>query len=299
MRFRYDQAAKQLARKLLEAFGETTTSEEVLADAQQIDIWHQPGEHSGDRSRLGLFGRMTESACLLEPYHEPPDDDDVRDCIRKHLGFHHTRVLKARGATSSGAVVGLATCWIVSSGRPRSALPVFGFAPAQDWPRGVYDTLPGLRLKLAVLTELPREPETLLVRLMGRGAVLNHALQDLLALPRDSWERAAALPIFARLRFEMPEDPHDLTAEEEELAVTSQQLVEALQREAMEKGIEKGAANTISRLFERRLQRQLREDERARLDKRIEALGPDRVSDIVLDQSADELARWLADPQAH
>ena len=105
----------------------------------------------------------------------------------------------------------------------------------------------------------------------------------------------------------MPEDPQDLTAEEEELVVTSQQLVEALQREALEKGIEQGikqgfeqgTANALSHLFERRLRRQLGEDERARLRERIEILGPDRVTDIVLDQSADELARWLADPQAH
>jgi hypothetical protein len=76
--------------------------------------------------------------------------------------------------------------------------------------------------------------------------------------------------------------------------VTSQEMVEALQREAMEKG----AANAFARLFERRLRRTLREDEQARLRERVETLGPDRVGDVVLDLSADELATWLADPKA-
>lgn len=299
MRFRFDQLAKQLVSALLKGFGQTSTNEEVLADSQQIDIWHLPDKPTRDRARLGLLGRMTESACLLEPYHEPPDDDDLRDCIRKQLSFHHARVLKARAADGGKAVVPLATCWIVSSGRPRSTLPAFGFVPAEGWPSGIYDTLPGLRLKLVVLTELPRSRETLLVRLMGRGAVLKHALSDLLALARDSWERAAVLPVFARLRFELPQDSSDRTAEEEELAVTSQEMVEALQREAMEKGIEKGAANAFARLFERRLRRTLREDEQARLRERVESLGSDRLSDVVLELSVEDLARWLADPQAH
>jgi hypothetical protein len=308
MRFRYDQLAKQLAGALLEHLGETTTNEEVLADSQHIDIWHLPGEGASPdgRTRLGMFGRMTERACLLEPYHEPPDDDELRDCIRKHLSFHHTRRRKARAAAGGPAVVPLATCWIVSSGRPGFAMPAFGFAHADGWPSGTYDTLPGLQLKLAVLTELPRSHDTLLVRLLGRGAVLNRALHDLLALPPGSWERAAALPVFARLRFELPQDPADRTAEEEELAVTSQEIVEALQREAIEKGVAQGhrqgvaqgAADVIAHQVEHRLRRRLREDERARLRERTETLGPDRLGKLVLDLSVDELAAWLADPNA-
>jgi flagellar biosynthesis/type III secretory pathway protein FliH len=146
---------------------------------------------------------------------------------------------------------------------------------------------------------------------MGYGAVLDHALRDLMDLPRDSWEHTAALPVLARLRFEMPEDPHGLTAEEKELAVTSQQIVETLQREAreqgieqgiergIEQGIEQGAAHAFALLFERRLQRKLREAERARLRERVEILGPARVSDIVLDLPVGELAEWLANPHAH
>jgi hypothetical protein len=173
-------------------------------------------------------------------------------------------------------------------------MPAFGFAQAEGWPSGTYDTVPGLQLKLAVLTELPRCHDTLLVRLLGRGAVLNRALHDLLDLPPGSWERDAAIPVFARLRFELPQDPADHTAEEEELAVTSQEIVEALQREATAKG----GADFAAHLLERRLGRRLREDERARLRERTETLGPDRLGDLVLDLSADELAVWLADPNA-
>jgi len=86
----------------------------------------------------------------------------------------------------------------------------------------------------------------------------------------------------------------DRTAEEEGLAVTSQEMVEALQREA----IEQGAVTALAHLFERRLGRVLHDNERACVRERIETLGPERVGDVVLDLSADELAAWLADPKA-
>ncbi|MFT3771331.1 MAG: hypothetical protein QM820_38435 [Minicystis sp.] len=59
---------------------------------------------------------------------------------------------------------------------------------------------------MRVLRELPRERDTLLLRLMGAGAVLRDATADLLALPEDAWEREVALPLLIALRFEIPQD---------------------------------------------------------------------------------------------
>jgi hypothetical protein len=59
--------------------------------------------------------------------------------------------------------------------------------------------------KQLVLAELPRTRETLLLRLLGAGALLAMALDDFDALPADAWERGAATPVLvqfgrARLR---------------------------------------------------------------------------------------------------
>ncbi|MBK9264914.1 MAG: hypothetical protein IPM54_34675 [Polyangiaceae bacterium] len=51
-------------------------------------------------------------------------------------------------------------------------------------------------------------------------------------------------------------------------------------------------------LFERRLARRLSDDEHAILRKRLKAVGPERLGDVVLDLSPQELAVWLADPNA-
>ncbi|WP_437281712.1 hypothetical protein WME90_14505 [Sorangium sp. So ce375] len=63
-------------------------------------------------------------------------------------------------------------------------------------------------------------------------------------------------------------------------------------KEGLEKGLEKGLA-LLAHQIERRLGRQLTAEERRRLSERMHAEGPEKVGDVVLDLSADDLSMWL------
>ena len=65
----------------------------------------------------------------------------------------------------------------------------------------------------------------------------------------------------------------------------------------VQQGVQQGVAPLL-RQFSRRLDRALSEHECAVVIGRLETLGADRLGDVVLDLSAPELARWLADPAA-
>lgn len=84
--------------------------------------------------------------------------------------------------------------------------------------------------------------------------------------------------------------------------MTGQEMIQEIEKRAHQdgiaKGIVEGAAEAFTPQLERRLGRPLHEHERARLRERIGSLGSDRVGDVVLDLPADELATWLADPNA-
>jgi hypothetical protein len=67
--------------------------------------------------------------------------------------------------------------------------------------------------------------------------------------------------------------------------------------QGLKQGLEKGLAPLV-RLYERRLGRALAEGERTALSKRLGTLGPERLGDVVLDLAPQELASWLADPNA-
>ena len=60
----------------------------------------------------------------------------------------------------------------------------------------------------------------------------------------------------------------------------------------------KGQMKTLSHMFEKRLARPLTEEERTQLGEKVARLGPDRVSDVVLELAKDSLAEWLPNPIA-
>jgi hypothetical protein len=71
------------------------------------------------------------------------------------------------------------------------------------------------------------------------------------------------------------------------------EMTPELSDELVDKGLE-----PLAHLFERRMGRRLRDAERRALHERLHRLGPERLGDVVLDLAADQLAAWLADPDA-
>jgi hypothetical protein len=65
-----------------------------------------------------------------------------------------------------------------------------------------------------------------------------------------------------------------------------------------DRGFDRGRAETMERLFARRLGRTLTDGERATVLQRLEALGEERLDDVVLTSGAAVLAAWLGDPAA-
>ncbi|HVK67528.1 MAG TPA: hypothetical protein VM694_23745 [Polyangium sp.] len=65
-----------------------------------------------------------------------------------------------------------------------------------------------------------------------------------------------------------------------------------------EEGLQTGLA-PLAHLFERRLRRPLTSTERATLAERLLQQGAERLGDVVLDLSPEDLATWLAATNGH
>ena len=71
--------------------------------------------------------------------------------------------------------------------------------------------------------------------------------------------------------------------------------------QGLEQGLEKGIAKGLGPLahqFERRLARLLTSAEREVLVRRLDTFGSERLGDLVIDESPEALAAWLAAPDA-
>lgn len=73
--------------------------------------------------------------------------------------------------------------------------------------RGIYESPPLHCTRLVVVSELPVARDSLLVRLLGAGSVLKHAIAELQALPADAPERRLALPVLLRLTLDRADRP--------------------------------------------------------------------------------------------
>jgi hypothetical protein len=90
--------------------------------------------------------------------------------------------------------------------------------------------------RLVVVSELPVVRDTLLLRLLGAGQVLQQAIAELKALRAEDPARSLALPLLVGLRLEIPTDPAQRTDDDQEFFMQTQDIVEAWRQEAIQQG---------------------------------------------------------------
>jgi hypothetical protein len=305
MRTLFDHLAKEAFEVLLSDTGSVHREMEIVSNPQKADTVFVPD--AAARAVLmerGLLGRMVECPCILEAFHNAPSSAEVQDCIRKFFIWRHGITPPA----DTKAKVPILRLWLVCAGTPLRAMRTFRLRKLRYWPTGVYAIAPnGIGLYLVAIPELPKERSTLALRLLGRGSVLREALDELKQLPDTAWERRM-FPILVSWhlvieskREHSPDEEDFMTAARDLLKQMEQQWIEKGIQQGTERGIEKGIDKALApliHLFERKLGRTLSASDRATLVERLDRVGPDRLGDVVLDLPAEQLAAWLADPDA-
>ena len=235
--------------------GTTISDIEVAPDAQRADLFHDPDPaRRAHRDKLGLLARLAATPCLIEVFSSTPRAGVVRGCVRKHLNFWHARDLEAQKKKQPATAPML---WILTTGRPVSAIRAFAFVPARGFPRGVYRTSGWTRVGLVVTSELPRERSTLLVRLLTGGRGLAAAMKDLSALPPDAPEHALATPVLLSFTKKLSSKRRPTREEQEFIMATQnivQELVEKGRREALrevEKRVDEGRREALREVEKR------------------------------------------------
>jgi hypothetical protein len=235
----FDRFAKQMVCTALETFGVVQTEAEVLLDTRRIDLWFMPAPARGSiPGHLGLLGRIADGPSTLEFFHDTPSGETLADCLIKHGAFRHLLSLRATQPA-------VPTQWIISSGRPDRGIDGLWLQRIAGSPPGLYEGPPLLWTRLVVVSELPVARDTLLVRLLGAGAVLKQAIAELRALQEEDPAKTLALPILVRLALEMPTDPTKQSKDDKEFLVETEDIVEAFRRESVQKGVVQGRAEGV------------------------------------------------------
>jgi hypothetical protein len=215
-RFRFDQFSKQYLEELLTPLGEVTIGKELLGEARQIDVWFVPNPQSEIVPHLGLLGRLSNTPCLLEPYRSPPKTSEIRDCLLKLFLTHSEFQRQAKRDDTHLNEATLPRLWVLASSASENLLRGFRTqADESNWGTGIYFLADSIRAAIIVINQLPETPETLWLRLLGKDSTQQHAIDELIALSRETPFRGRALELLASWRITIETmEPIDVEAQE-------------------------------------------------------------------------------------
>jgi hypothetical protein len=176
-------------------------SPEVIGEAELVDVLFEPNAEK-PRTSLGLLGKFVSVPCIIDALRWSPDEWDLRTCMRHWLTWKAeasssiipvaespTNTDKKRDSQEDGDK----NLLIIVPSIAHQYLQGFAAKPSVINIPGVYEFPPAFRTTIVVTSELPQNPSTLWLRILGRGPTQRTAIMELLAEQKNYPHRTAIL----------------------------------------------------------------------------------------------------------
>ncbi|MDJ1181327.1 hypothetical protein PJF56_20910 [Roseofilum sp. BLCC_M91] len=262
----HDQFAKQYLKELLEPLGTVEISREIPGETLQIDLMFDPSpEPVNSQPSLGLLAQLASKPCLLEPYRNCPSNPEIRNCILKLFHVHAELHRQAKREDPPVEEQQLPQLWILTPTASKRLLKELGANPDSEYQyRGVYRLPPINQTGIIAINQLPELPETLWLRMLGKGGTQKRAIEQVLELPRADPQRRNILELVGIWRINV-ETKIELEPEERELIMElspaylkwrEDTLQEGI-RQGLERGVQQGLQEGIQQGLEQGVQQGL------------------------------------------
>ncbi|MCW6038212.1 hypothetical protein K4A83_18320 [Spirulina subsalsa FACHB-351] len=255
-RFLHDQFAKDYLEELLTPYGTIQSPRRIPAEVREVDLWFSPHpEFNLSPDSLGILARAIETPALFEPFRNPATPQAILDCLVKLVEIN--RELQRDSNRQEGSIspdTPAPRLWILTPTASRTLLSGFGATlDLESWPMGVYFLPPTLRTMIVAIHQLPRTPETLWLRILGRGRVQTQAIQELEELSPENPFRGSTLMALNRLKAHLDEDVNPNWEDRElimRLSPLFDQQLEAAKLSGLEQGLERGERLVVENLLQ-------------------------------------------------
>lgn len=294
----YDQFAKDYLKELLTPLGEVETSRDVPGEVREIDVWFTPypPELRGDASVLGLLGQLASTPSIFEPFRNAVNPNQIRGCMGKLYDIHANLQRQRQRENSRLEETDLPWLWILS---PTVSANILNGCNAKldenNWSSGVYFLGEILKTGIVVIHQLPRTPETLWLRMLGKGNVQKQAINEIGALPPNHPLRSNALLLLSNLQATI-QASQNVDREDRELVMELSPLLLQWRDEALQEGVQQGARGERRTIIENFLRGRfgVLDEELSGIIEPLLALSPEEFTTVLLLQLSREelLARF-------
>jgi hypothetical protein len=177
--------------------------------------------------------------------------------------------------------------WILSPSASDSLLQGCNAAADEDnWPSGVYFFGKIFRTAIVAINRLPPTPETLWVRILGKGATQKQAINELISLPVAHPLRTNALDLLASLSVNL-QARQNLDRDDRELIMNLSPVYLQRLEDAMHQGMQAERRTTIENLL--RIRFGVLDEALSAIVEPILALPPEEFTPLLLQLSREEL----------
>jgi hypothetical protein len=293
-RFLWDKFSKDYLETFLSSSGDVKTSLDVTAETQEIDVYFRPTSPEIP-PELGLLGKLAQTPCLLEPYRNPVTIEGIIACLSKLFTVREQLQREAHRHQQPLLAENIPRLWILTPTASQRIITAFSALNNPDWGEGIYFLAPALTTALIVLHQLPETPETLWLRLLGRGGTRTRAIDELEALSPHHPFKSASLKLLYNLSRNLQALPKR-TQEERKFIMRLAPLYEQDREAAIQQGEAIGLQKEASKLVLRLLNRRFGELP-PHITETIQKLSVEKLEDLgeaLLDfESQADLINWL------
>jgi hypothetical protein len=234
-KFPYDEFAKGFLETLLSPFGKVEPSYKIAAEVREVDVYFMPSCNNLDRTDLGLLGKCATAPAVIEPFRNSVSVPQIRACMSKLYDLHADiyRAAKRDKQLEPKDEV-LPTLWLLTPTLSDNILMSLGAMLDIERGEGVYLLPSAQKTGIVVIHRLPKTPETLWFRLLGKEGVQARAIEEVARLPQGHPYRQNTLELLGNLKVTL-EARTDISPEDRDLIMQLSPLyLEQLQTAKLE-----------------------------------------------------------------
>ncbi|MBD2119018.1 hypothetical protein, partial [Microcystis wesenbergii] len=238
---------------------------------------------------LGLLGQMVTTSTLLEPFRNAPSRTEIRNCILKLFSIFAELQRKGKREKTELNEDDLPKLWILATSISLHILESFDAKlELENWTEGIYFLSPSHRTAIIAINQLPITPDTLLLRLLGRGKTQSQAVRELLELPSGDSFRQNVMELLISWRVSV-EINNLLESEDREVFMALSQSYLEWKEATKREGLQQGQRQIIENLMQVRFG-ELDESLIKVVDELLK-LSPMESSRLLLESSREDLIR--------
>ena len=255
-RFIHDQFAKQYLTELLTPYGQVETSKDITAEVRQLDVLFIPSpQPTQSLETLGILGRMAANYAIFEPFRNAVSKSEIRSCMGKLFDIHADIERQSNRNNTRINETELPRLWIFSPTASAELLASFNTTvDEENWGKGIYFLGEGLKTVIIAIHQLSNTPETLFLRILGKGKVQRQAVEELEAIANNSPFLVDVIQLVHNLIAVLSarqRQEHDIDKDDQELIMKLsemyQQQLEELKKQGLQEGRQEGRQEGVER----------------------------------------------------